>query len=86
MMEFQIDPHTLHRAMERGAIENEIRNVLQTGISISGKYNRFGKYKVFPFNATRLDKYYEEKKLEVYYIIEGDKIITVTVYVFYGKF
>ena len=85
-MEFQIDPHTLERAMERGAMESEIEDVLQTGITILGKYNRLGKTKVFPFNANRLSKYYEEKKLEVYYIIEEEKIITVTVYVFYGKF
>lgn len=85
-MEFQIDPHTLERAMERGAMESEIEDVLQTGITILGKYNRLGKTKVFPFNANRLGKYYEEKKLEVYYIIEEEKIITVTVYVFYGKF
>lgn len=85
-MEFQIDPHTLERAMERGAMESEIEDVLQTGITILGKYNRLGKTKFFPFNANRLGKYYEEKKLEVYYIIEEEKIITVTVYVFYGKF
>lgn len=85
-MEFQIDPHTLQRAMERGAIESEIIDVLQTGINILGKYNRLGKYKVFPFNKIRLGKNYEEKKLEVYYIIEGEKIITITAYVFYGKF
>ena len=85
-MKFQIDPHALERAIERWAIESEIEEVLQTGISILGKYNRLRKYKAFTFNATRLGKYYEEKRLEVYYIIEEEKIITVTVYVFYGKF
>jgi hypothetical protein len=35
--------------------------------------------------SIRLGKFYEQKKVEVFYIIEKDTIITVTVYVFYGK-
>ena len=31
------------------------------------------------------NKYYEQKRVEVSYIIEGTVIIIVTVYVFYGK-
>ncbi len=81
----QIEPHTLQRAIERGAIESEIINVLQSGINILGKFGRLGKSKIFYFNNTRLGKYYEEKKVEVYYIIELQNIITITVYVFYGK-
>ena len=30
-------------------------------------------------------RYYDQKKVEVFYTIEGDVIVTVTVYVFYGK-
>ncbi len=85
-MEFQIAPHTLERAKERGASETEIIEVLETGKSISGKYGRLGKSKVFAFHNYRLEKYYEEKKVEVYYLIEEQNLITVTVYVFYGKF
>lgn len=45
-----------------------------------------GKSKIFAFDTKRNGKYFEEKKLEVYYVIENNIIITVTVYVFYGKF
>jgi hypothetical protein len=38
------------------------------------------------FDRLRSNKHFEEKKLEVYYLIEKEIIITVTVYVFYGKF
>jgi uncharacterized protein YuzE len=31
------------------------------------------------------DKYFEQKRVEVFYTIERDVIITVTVYVFYGN-
>jgi hypothetical protein len=85
-MKIEIASHTLQRAAERGATEAEIIEVLENGISILSKYGRYGKSKVFPFNNFRNKKYYQEKKLEVYYIIEQQNLITVTVYVFYGKF
>jgi hypothetical protein len=44
------------------------------------------KSKIFPFKDYRNGKYYEQKKIEVYYVIEHNEIITVTVYVFFGKF
>lgn len=84
-MEIQIDPHTLERAEERGANEAEIKDVINTGFSIPAKYGRIGKAKIYEFKQNRLNKYYEQKRIEVFYTIEGNKIITVTVYVFYGK-
>lgn len=84
-MEIQIDPHTLERAAERGTNEHEIMDVIQTGFAIPARYGRIGKAKVYEFKQPRLNKYYEQKRVEVFYTIEGNKIITVTVYVFYGK-
>ena len=84
-MEIQIDPHTLERAEERGTNEIEIKDVIQVGFSISAKYGRIGKAKVYDFKNNRHNKYYEHKRVEVFYMMEGEKIITVTVYVFYGK-
>ena len=85
-MKIQIEPHTLQRAIERGTTEEEITEVLQSGVNILGKFGRLGKSKIFAFNSTRIGKYYEEKKVEVYYIIEHQNIVTITVYVFYGNF
>lgn len=84
-MEIQIDPHTLERAEERGTNEDEIRDVIQTGFSIPAKYGRIGKAKIYDFKQTRLNKFYEQKRVEVFYTIERNKIITVTSYVFYGR-
>ena len=83
-MEIQIDPHTLGRAAERGTDEAQIHEVILTGFSIPAKYGRSGRAKVFDFNKTRLGKYYKQKRVEVYYTVEGEKAITATVYVFYG--
>ena len=84
-MNIQIEPHTLQRAIERGATEHEIRETIISGVNILGKSGRLGKSSVFPFSNERNGKYYEEKKLDNY-LIENNNIITVTVYFFYGKF
>ena len=84
-MEIIIDSHTLKRAQERGATEEEINEVIETGFSIPAKYARLGKAKIFPFNRIRQGNYYDQKRVEVFYITERDIIVTVTVYVFYGR-
>ena len=84
-MEIQIDHHTLERAEERGTNENEIIDVINTGFSIPAKYRRIGRAKIYNFKQRRHHKYYEQRRVEVFYIIEKDTIVTVTVYVFYGK-
>lgn len=84
-MRIQIDPHTLKRAEERGASEEEIRDVIDTGFAIPAEYGRVAKAKVYEFEKKRQGKYYEQKRVEVIYAIERNFVITVTVYVFYGK-
>jgi len=84
-MKIQIDPHTLDKAKERGTDEQEIADVIETGFKIPAKHGRMGKAKIYEFKRNRLEKYYEQKRVEVYYVIEKNSAITVTVYVFYGK-
>lgn len=84
-MDIQIDSHTLGRAEERGASEQEIRDVIETGAPVSAKRGRLGKAKVYEFGQMRHNRQYDQKRIEVFYVAEGDKAITVTVYVFYGK-
>jgi hypothetical protein len=84
-MEIQIDPHTLERAEERGTNEKEIQDVINSGFSIPAQAGRWGKAKVYDFKQRRHDKFYEQKRVEVIYAVEKYVIVTVTVYVFYGK-
>jgi hypothetical protein len=84
-MEIQIDPHTLERAVERGTNEAEIKDVINRGVPIPARRGRLGKAKVYGFGRQRQGKYYEQKRVEVIYAVEGEAIVTVTVYVFYGK-
>lgn len=84
-MEIEISNHTTDRAKERGAEPEEIKDVILNGTDIEAKHNRYGRYKVYEFNKERLGKFYKQKKVEVYYVIENKIAIAVTVYVFYGK-
>jgi hypothetical protein len=84
-MKVQIDLHTLERAEERGTNEDEIKDVIETGSTIPAKYGRIGRAKVYDFKRKRHGKYYDQKRVEVFYAIEESLVVTVTVYVFYGK-
>ncbi len=77
--------HTLERAQERGTTREEIEDVIFTGEPIPARYGRVARAKVYGFHQERLGKYYEEKRVEVIYTIAKSVIVTVTVYVFYGK-
>ena len=84
-MKIQIEPHTLERAIERGTNEKEVEEVIETGFVIPAKHGRIGKAKIYEFNQERHGKYYEQKRVEIFYVIEENIIVTVTVYVFFGK-
>jgi hypothetical protein len=66
-MQIRIDSHTLERAAERGASSQEIIDVITSGHTIPAKYGRLGKSKIFEFKQTRLGRYYEQKKIEVFF-------------------
>ncbi|MBI5739801.1 MAG: DUF4258 domain-containing protein [Nitrospirae bacterium] len=84
-MRIRIDQHTLDRATERGASEDEIKDVVISGVDIPVKGNRKGRAKVYNYNQKRLNTFYKQKRLEVIYTVENDTIVTITVYVFYGS-
>jgi hypothetical protein len=83
-MDIRIDPHTLERAAERGASSEEIIDVITSGQPIPAKRGRSGKTKVFDLTRHAWADTTSEK-IEVFFVVEGDVIVTVTVYVFYGK-
>ena len=74
-MEILLDPHTLERAKERGTNEEEIIDVIERGFIIPAKYGRIGKAKVYKFKRKRQKKFYEEKRVEVFYIEEEDRLL-----------
>ena len=84
-MEIRIGPHTMQRARERGTSEEEIKDVIESGFEIPAKGQRLGKARIYRYDQERLGRHYPEKRVEVFYTVEAGAIVTVTVYVFYGK-
>lgn len=72
------------RSREQRSAARMLRKIC-TGFEVPAKGGRLAKAKVYPFRQLRLGKYYEHKRVEVIYTVEGETIVTVTVYVFYGK-
>lgn len=75
----------MERAEERGTNEEEIQDVINTGFPVPAKYGRMGRAKIYDFRQNRHGTYYEQERVEVFFTTEKDAAITVTVYVFYGK-
>lgn len=44
----------------------------------------YSRIQIDPHTLER-DRFYEQKRVEVFYTVEGDGLITVTVYVFYAR-
>jgi len=85
MIEIEISEHTSERAKERGTNDEEIKDVILTGIDCSAKGDRKGKEKIYSYNKEWNGKSFPEKLVRVIFII-GEKIIsTVTVIVQFGK-
>jgi len=58
---------------------------LNTGFEIFANKGRFAKAKINNYDKIWNGKHYPQKRIEVIYTINSNKIVTVTVYVFYGK-
>lgn len=72
----------LWNVRERGVERHEIEETIESGLPIVGKQGRLGKRKVYEFRQTRHGKFFEQKRVEVFYVIEEAAIITVTTYRF----
>jgi hypothetical protein len=80
----QFSPHALLRARERGATREEIEAVLASGDPVPARHARSCRRKLFQVDETRQGRRYSQKTVEVYHVVEGDVIVVVTVYVFFG--
>ena len=83
-MRVQFSHHALARARERGTTPKEIESVLASGDATPARQGRSCKRKLFQVDEVRQGKRYSQKTVEVYQVVEGDVIVVVTVYVFFG--
>lgn len=77
--------HALDRIRKRGTSLSEAKKVLKEGKEVEVRYPRKAKEIVFPYNRKWQNKIYPEKKVRVIYVKEEEKLIVITVYVYFGK-
>ena len=84
-MTVKLSHHALLRAGERGTTREEIEDVLASGDLAPAKHGRSCMRKLFRVDEMRQGKRYSQKTVEVYHVVEGDVIVVVAVYVFFGR-
>jgi hypothetical protein len=68
---------------ERGATEREILTTLASGEAVPAKAGRLTFRKNFPFEQSWKGRYYETKQVVPVVRDEVDRLVVITVYVFY---
>ena len=84
-MRVLFEPHFRLRMAQRDVTQSEVEEVISDGVDFKAKKGRKGRFKVYPFNKLHGVKIYPQRKIEVIYIQENDTIITVTLFVYFGK-
>ena len=79
----QIHPHASKRAIERGATEDEIIEIVQNGEEFPAKFGRTGFRKNFGFDSDWNGKHYSTKQIEAYSVEEDGSWMVITVIVKY---
>ncbi len=82
-MVVEISNHAREQMAERGASEAEVILAIEKGESESTRKNRKLFRKNFQFNGNWRGRYYNIKQIAPIVAYEGDKLIVVTVFVFY---
>jgi hypothetical protein len=82
-MDIQISQHARDQMDERGATEEEVAAAIEQGESESARRGRTMYKKSFPFDADWRGKRYRLKQVAPVVAGEGDRLVVVTVYVFY---
>ena len=75
--------HALAQMPDRGATAEEIEAAIRTGESVPAKGKRLAFRKNFPFNKEWRGRHYDVKQVMPIITEESDRIVVVTVYVFY---
>lgn len=78
-MSIRFHPHALERMKERGATEDEVETTVKQGEQFPAKFNRTGFRRNFPFNNEWRGRYYKNKQIEVYAVMEGVDWLVVTI-------
>ncbi len=79
----EFSPHALEKVADRGAQEREVVAAIRTGSPEPARKGRVQFRKNFPFNALWRGKQYAVKQVAPVVAEERDRLVVVTVFVFY---
>ena len=77
--------HALTSLEKRGATEEEVKAAITERIWTPAKLGRFEARKTFPHNNLWNGKHYKQKDVVPIFIEEQNRIVVITVYVFYSQ-
>ena len=83
MKKIEISPHAYQQMAERGALEAEVMAAVQQGEAEAVRMGRVMYRKIFPFDGEWRGRRYRLKQVAPVVAEESDKLVVVTVYVFY---
>ena len=75
--------HALEQLPDRGATREEVEAAIHDGETVPAKEGRVAFRKNFPFQQDWKGHYYEVKQVMPIVVAESDRMVVVTVYVFY---
>lgn len=79
----ELSSHAREKMLDRGASESEVRAAIRTGSPEPARKGRFMFRKNFAFNSQWRGKHYAVKQVGPVVAEEVDKLVVVTVYVYY---
>ena len=83
MAVIEISAHAREQMTERGASETEVRTAIEQGEKEPARRNRTLYRKNYPFESQWRGRQYRVKQVAPVAAQEGDRLVVVTVYVFY---
>ena len=75
--------HALDNLGDRGTTQDEVEEAIQWGEQIPAKQGRTAFRKNFPFHSTWKGRLYETKQVMPIVVEEPDRMVVITVYVFF---
>jgi hypothetical protein len=82
-MKIILHPHALQRAIERGAIEEEIFQTVTEGEHFPAKFGRTGFRLNFHFENIWNGHFYNTKQIELFAVFENETWIVITMIIKY---
>ena len=83
LKEVEFSQHAIDQIVDRGTSEDEIKHTIRVGEEVPAKKGRKAYRKNLPFESYWKGKYYSTKQVIPIVKEESDRIVVITVYVFY---